>query len=289
MIERPEGYRATGIGDVAAHVPLGTLLDPDWPDYGRSRFEDVASAENYVAFARAFAAAGGRIARLRAGATGQLLADHDTFSARVVASRGTVWTGRGDEARALFPDYGSLRSDEAPNENAGASALLLTYGPFRYFAGSDLTDWADAGTRPWMNALLPAATASGPVHVATLPHHGMFDASSAATVRALAARDWICSVWHAAHPSMDVLERAMNARLYPGPRDVYATAIHPATDLAMHRLVARLASRDGHILCRVSDRGRAYRMIVTDNRDEEDRVLLVGPLRASATIHRHAR
>jgi hypothetical protein len=160
--------------------------------------------------------------------------------------------------------------------------VLLRYGPFRYFAGSDLTDWADAGTRPWMNALLPAARAAGPVHVATLAHHGMFDGSSAATLQALAARDWVCSVWHAAHPSIDVLERALNPRLYPGSRDIYATAIHPAAELAMHRLIARLASTDGHIVCRVDDGGRRYRMIVIDSRDEADRILLAS---AARTVH----
>ena len=56
-----------------------------------------------------------------------------------------------------------------------SAAFLLSYAPFKYFAGGDLTDWADADTRPWMNALTPAATAAGPVHVSTVPHHGMFD------------------------------------------------------------------------------------------------------------------
>lgn len=277
-----EGYRRTGISEVAAQVAIGTLLDPDWPAYGYPRFEDAASAENYVAFARAHAAAGGRIERLRVGASGQLLPDLPEFTARIVAARGRVWTGTDDAARDIFPAHGTLPAGDAPTENASASALLLRYGRFRYFAGSDLTDWADAGMRPWMNALLPAARTAGRVHVATLAHHGMFDASSAATLQALAARDWVCSAWHAAHPSIDVLERVLNPRLFPGPRDVYATAIHPAADLAMRRLVARLASTNGHIICRVADSGRSYRMIVTDSRNEEDRVVLTSGVRSLA-------
>ena len=208
-----------------------------------------------------------------------MLPDLPGFSARVAAARGRVWTGTGSDARDVFLPRAALPAGDAPTENAAASALLLRYGRFRYFAGSDLTDWADAGMRPWMNALLPAARAAGPVHVATLAHHGMFDASSAATLQALAARDWVCSAWHAVHPSIDVLERVLNPRLFPGPRDVYATAIHPAADLAMHRLVARLASTEGHVLCRVDDAGQRYRMIVIDNRNEEDRILMAGAAR----------
>lgn len=271
-------YRLTGLAQVASLVPVAKLLDPDWPDYGHPPFEDRVSAENYIAFARAFAAAGGRIEALRVGATGQLLPDRGGLTVRTVASRGRVWTGQG--VRRLFsptPD----QAGEAPSENAAASALLIRYGRFRFFHGSDLTDWADAGTRPRLNALTPAARAVGPVTVATLPHHGMFDGASAATLKALAARDWIISAWHAAHPSGETLERVLNPHLYPGPRRVWATAFHAATDLTMHRLAVRLASRTGHVVCRVRTGGDRYRVLVTTNEDESDRVMLAGPILAT--------
>ena len=121
-----------------------------------------------------------------------------------------------------------------------------------------------------MNALTAAATVAGPVDVSTLPHHGMFDASSSATIAALAARNWVISAWHAAHPSISTLERVFNPRLYPGARDVYSTALHPAADLAMARLTRRFAATEGTVICRVAPGGGNYRMIVTDRDSEEN-------------------
>lgn len=284
----PSGaYRPAGLSEVAELVPIRKLLDPDWPDYHPDRFEDAASAANYVAFARAFAASGGRVERLAVGRTDQLL-DSATigearFAVRTVAARGRVWTGRGSEALDVFPPAASLSPGDRPNENAGSAALLIGYGPFRYFAGGDITDWADAGTRPWLNALTPAARAVGPVDVATLPHHGMFDAGSPATIRALGAGDWIIAAWHAAHPSVNTLEAAFSERLYPGARRVWATALHPAADIAMHRLTARLSSRSGHIVCRVAEGGRTYRVIVTGSGDEQDRITGIGPVQPAGS------
>lgn len=275
-LDASESYRLTGMSDVAAHVPIGRLLDPDYPDYGDPAFEDRVAAENYVAFIRSFVARGGRVERLRVGATGQLLpnvtVERASFSIRVVASRGSVWTGTDSDAHVVFPSRGTLAPTDQPNENASSAAILIAYGPFRYFAGGDLSDWADAGTRPWLNALTPAARSVGQVDVSMLPHHGMFDASSAATVQALAARNWVISAWHAAHPSIDVLERAFSSRLYQGDRDIYATALHPAAGLTMGRLTQKFASADGHVVCRVEPGGARYSMIVTGAADEMDRV-----------------
>jgi hypothetical protein len=96
----------------------------------------------------------------------------------------------------------------------------------------------------------------------------MFDASSPATVRALAARDWVISAWHAAHPSIDTLERVFSQRLYPGPRDIWATALHPAAELTMGRLTGQLASRQGNLVCRVDAAGDAWSIVVTDPASE---------------------
>lgn len=270
-------YIPTGISDVARHVQIGKLLDPDWPDYGYPPFEDRLSAQNYVAFAKRFAADGGRVERLAVGSTGQLLRDGPAFSVRTVAGRGTVWVGRGNDTNSLFLPRRALAANDLPNENAMSSALLVSLGGFRYFLAGDLTDWADAGTRPWLNALTPTAKAVGPVDVAVLPHHGMFDAASSATVAALAARVWVVSAWHAVHPSIDVLERVFSDRLYPGAREVYSTALHPTSELSMHRLTKRFTSSLGHVICRVAPSGASYRMVVTTALSEADTVLASSP------------
>lgn len=259
-----------GVADLLERIDVALILDRAWPQYGDPPFEGPAGAR-YVAAMRDRARRSGEMGRLRVGATGQVLPNEAglaAFGIRTVAASGAVWAGAGEEARMLFPARATQAAMDRPNENANSAAFLVTLGRFRAFLGGDLTDWADAGARPWLNALTPAAQACGHVHVSTLPHHGMFDASSPATVRALAARDWVISAWHAAHPSIETLERVLSQRLYPGPRDVWATAIHPAAELAMGRLTRQLASRYGNLVCRVGAAGSAWSIAVTDPESE---------------------
>jgi len=286
--ELGKAYQPTGISSVAGRLPLRKLVDPCYLDYGYPPLEDRASIENYIAFVRAFAAAGKVVERARVGSTGQVLPDligPMPFSIRTVAARGSVWTGQGDDARSIFPARATLAEGNFPNENAMSAAFLLSFGDFRYFSGGDLTDWADAGTRPWMNALTPAARAVGRVDVAKLPHHGMFDGSSGETIRALAARDWIISAWHAAHPSIETLERVYNPRLFAGERDVYATALHPAAELVMGRLTSRFRSKRGNVICRVAADGKSYRIVVTDASTDDDRVTRISPVRIAIAVN----
>lgn len=243
-----------GVPEVVARVPVTRLLDRSWPDYDYPPFEGVVARE-YAEFAREWAGTGREVARLVVGTTGQVLADEDQFAIRTVAASGRVWTGGGSASRDVFPAKEKLSPGDWPSENSCSAALLISYGKFRYFNGGDLTDWADAGTRPWMNALTAAARACGPVSVAVAPHHGMFDALAPDTVRALRPKAWIISAWHAAHPSIDTLERMLHPRLYPGPRRVYTTALHPAAALAMRRLISRIAPERGHVIVRASSNG----------------------------------
>ncbi|WP_029414996.1 ComEC/Rec2 family competence protein [Brevundimonas bacteroides] len=270
-------YHLTGLSDVARQVPIERIIDPDFPDYGYPRFEDAVSAGNYVAFVRARLADGHRVERFAVGRADQITLVHARsavpFEVRNLAARGRVWTGQGDAVRSVFPNRADLANSDQPDENAGSLAIRLSFGSFRYFAAGDLTAWARAGARPWMDALTPAAEACGRVSVAVVPHHGLFDGPQGPAIGALAARAWIISAWHASHPSPSTLERLLEERLYPGARDIYATDLSPAMDLIAGRLTRRLASRAGHVIVRVDQDGQAFQVVTTAATDEEDLVV----------------
>jgi hypothetical protein len=86
------------------------------------------------------------------------------------------------------------------------------------------------------------------------------------------------NTWHVSHPSLQTLERLFSQRLYRGPREVFATGVSSENALVSERLIKRLSSRSGHLIVRVFPGGANYRVVVTDNADEADRVTAVfGP------------
>lgn len=127
-------YRLTGVSDIAARMPIGRIIDPDFPDYGYPPFEDAVSAENYVAFIRARVTAGERVERFQVGRADQIVLERSgsgpAFEVRNIASRGRVWTGSGDAATARFPARSDLtrptiRERTHPRRRCGSGS-----GPF---------------------------------------------------------------------------------------------------------------------------------------------------------------
>lgn len=268
-----------GLYDVAQALPIGKLVDRAWPDYAYPKPSDATFLKAYVAFVHDRIQAGGKVERFRVGAADQLALPG--AEVRNLAANGEVWTGHGTQTRRLFPAIDTLAKDDVPDENACSAAIRLRYGAFGYFAAGDLTSQSFDGTLPWRDVETPAAQAAGPVDVAVAAHHGMFDATGADVVRALKPSAWIIPAWHVAHPSSDVLERMLSHRLYPGPRDIFATGLSPANEMAHKWLTDRLTAREGHIVVRVAPGGTGYRVVVTDNRNESDRVVSVTAPKAS--------
>ncbi len=126
----------------------------------------------------------------------------------------------------------------------------------------------------------PVASMVGRVDAAILDHHGYVDAMNEFLVATLSARVWTISVWDSHHPTPGVWERLQSQRLYPGPRDVFATDVHPDARLAI-KGIDRMASGHGHIVLRVSPGGDEYRVTIVDDTSESHRVVKVfGPYRS---------
>jgi beta-lactamase superfamily II metal-dependent hydrolase len=265
-----------GLYDVAAQLEIGLLVDRAYPDYAYPQPLEAPFAKAYQAFIRKRVQSGGKVERFRVGAADQLALPGAEI--RNLAANGEVWTGRGNETRQMFPAIEALVKDDIPDENACSTAIRLRHGAFGYFAAGDLTSHGFDGALPWRDVETPAARAAGAVDVAVAAHHGMFDATGADVVRALKPRAWIIQGWHVAHPSTDALERMLSRRLYPAPREVFATGLSPANVLAHAWLTDRMAAQGGHVVVRVAPGGDSYRVVITDNRDEADRVVSVwGP------------
>jgi beta-lactamase superfamily II metal-dependent hydrolase len=283
-------YRLSGITDVAEIVPIRRTIDRGYPRYDYPAVRHDATLDNYRAFVASAASRGTRVERFAVSSARQLrlehaAADFPSFLVRNIAANGEVWSGRGEDATPYFPPLQTLRPEDLPDENACSCALKIAYGRFAYFAGGDLTYSTADGDLPWRDVETPAAQATAHVDVAAVDHHGYYDAGGAGFVRALRPRVFVLQAWHATHPALSTLDRLYSTRLYAGPRDVFATAIHPASAAINERLIGRLRAMAGHVVIRVAPGGDTYAIDVVNDRDESDRVLAsFGPYESTGNV-----
>jgi hypothetical protein len=270
-------YRLTGISDVAEIVPVRRLVDRGWPEYSYPEPPTDATALNYIAFAKASARRGAVVERAAVGSARQVVlqhapGDYGSFSVRSLSANGRVWTGTGEAARELFPAVKTLARKDYPTENMCSAAWRIAYGRFSYYNGGDLTCDTAFGTEPWRDVETAVARAAGPVSVAALNHHGYYDADGPDFVRAMRARVWVEQSWHASHPALATLDRLYSPVLYAGARDVLATSLVPAAELADARLSDKMLSQQGHVVVRVAEGGASYEVIVVDDSVEDGKI-----------------
>lgn len=270
------GYKLTGVADVAEIVPIRRILDRGYPDYSYPTKQEGAAALNYIEFVKTQQKNGAVAEKFRAGSAQQIHllrkpAEFSGFSVRNLAVNGEVWTGVGETTRHHFPALETVKPADYPSENMCCLALRLSYGQFDYYTGGDLPSGINDGSPVWEDIESPVARVAGPVEVAILNHHGYTDTTGAEYVRSLRPRAFILLAWDSAHPAISSLQRMYSTNLYPGPRDVYATALKAENKIA-NKGLANLKSDDGHILVRVAPGGKEFRVIILDNSSESDRV-----------------
>ncbi|MBV9529155.1 MBL fold metallo-hydrolase [Sphingomonas sp.] len=274
--QAPEGYRLTGLSDVDAHMPADLVIDRGFPNYARLPLIDASFATNHLAWMRARARNGRRVEQVAVGSDRQVETRRTgAFNIRFVGGDGRAWTGVGDQSRDLLPPKASWTTEATPEENHMSIAMVLSYGPFRYFAGGDLVADTHDGRVPWLDVETPIVRVAGPVDVAAADHHGYFDADGPEFVRALDADAYVIQAWHATHPAMATLQRMLNDWEGRVPRDVFVTRLDPASRALNERFLPMVKSIEGHVVVRVGPEG-AYRVYVTDSRDERDTITYAG-------------
>ena len=275
-------YKLTGVTQVAESLRIGKLLDRGWPDY-KPPVPGNATMKNYAAFLKWQTENKGlKVERFTPGRNDQIVLcrhprKYASFEFRNVGVNGEIWTGVGTNTRQQFPDLNTVPRAQWPHENMLCTSFRLSYGKFDYFNGADIPGVPPEGAPLWHDVETPVAKAVGPVEAAILDHHGYIDSQNEFLVATLRPRVWTISVWDSGHPTIRVWNRLRSTRLYPGPREVFATDVHPATAQVIGSL-NRLASNHGHIVLRVSPGGNEYRVVIVDDTSESHKVTKVfGP------------
>jgi beta-lactamase superfamily II metal-dependent hydrolase len=286
-VSRNGSYRLTGITDVDVLAPITTLIDRGFPDYTYPLLSQAPFALNYLDYVRSRQRLGRPTERIKVGSASQIRLVHQpspnsNFTVRNLVANGDIWTGDGEQTRRCFPDLKDLKKADYPTENMCSIAIRLSYGKFDYFTGGDLTSDTEESGELWRDVETPVARAAGPVEVAVADHHAYFDAVGPDFVRALRPEVFIIPSWYIAHPSVLPLRRMLSRQLYAGDRGIFATCVMEANRLVNNQFISKLLSMDGNIIVRVAPGGDEFRIIVTDNADDSDRIKLVtGPYRCN--------
>ena len=276
-------YKLTGLTQVGESLKITRLLDRGWPDYSYPQPLDNAATKNYCAFVKWQPEDRGlKVERFVPGRNDQVVLCRDakkypSFQFRNVGANGEIWTGEGTATRKYFPPLDTVPRAVWPHENLCSISFRLSYGKFDYFNGGDIPGIVPKGRPSWWDVETPVARAVGPVEVAILDHHGYVDTQNEFFIRTLRPRVWTLSVWDQHHPTAGVWERLQSVQLYPGPRDIFATDLHPENQKAIPG-IDKLASRAGHIVLRVASGGESFRVVIVDDSAESWHVTKVfGP------------
>lgn len=276
-------YKLAGVTQVGESLKIGKLLDRGWPDYSYPKPLHDSAMTNYLAFVKWQAENNGlKIERFIPGRTDQVVLLHKAkkypqFQFRNVGANGEIWTGEGTSTQKHFPALDTLPAAQWPHENMNSISFRLSYGKFDYFNGGDIPGVLSPGQPSWRDVETPVAKAVGPVEAAILNHHGYLDTHNEFFVGTLRPRVWTLSVWDKYHPTPAVWDRLQSTELYPGPRDIFATDVHPANRATIKGL-EKLASDQGHIVLRVAPGGNRFGVVILDDSSQSYRVTkLFGP------------
>ncbi|HRP04638.1 MAG TPA: MBL fold metallo-hydrolase [Opitutaceae bacterium] len=275
-------YALTGISEIPEYVPIGMIIDRNWPDYN---YPAPIELDNYRQFLNwQIAHRGLVVEQFKPGHNDQVAllrnpAAYANFEIRNLIANGRVWTGKGTDTRELA----DLKHGQRLDENQCSIAFRLTYGKFDYFSGGDLDAKSRVlmpSSRTWQDVEPAAAMASGPVDALKANHHGSWDANCAEFLSLLQPRVIVVTSRADGHPATNTFQRMISKSLWPGPRDIFITNVTPSTHATTYNL-DKAKCTQGHVVIRVDVGGATYRVYALDDNDEENRVIGVfGPYAA---------
>lgn len=148
-------YQLSGITQVGDQLPINTLIDRGYPAYNfpsdlKLFYKNDKTFINYLAFINEQKARRGLVVEsLIAGSKHQIRLkiqpdQFKTFSVRNVKNNATIWSGKVNYTFD-YPFDSPLVKGVDLDENALSLALKISYGPFDYYTGGDLTGYTQWG------------------------------------------------------------------------------------------------------------------------------------------------
>ena len=299
---REPNYTLSGIPQVGETVKFDIGFDRGYPDYATPRVVNESECTNFRRFTEWKVKQGElTMEEFRVGALDQIKLrkkpDAYDFHVRNLSRNGTLWVGENDadkvpgvvltDEAAKTVDFFKLNPKNAAqnwiNENSLSLGMRMDYGPFRFYTAGDLS-WPLKGADDQpvqLEGLVGKVT--GPVDVCKVNHHAYKDAMVPEFVREVRPRVFIQHVWDQLHIQDNTMTNMASTELYAGERIVCPTCFPPERaelykDAPWLPVVAK---HGGHVVVRVFDGGRQFKVYYLTANDESMTIKAVyGPFTA---------
>lgn len=274
-------YRLIGAAEILDEFKVGKFMDRGYPDYDYPHDAKYykQNVQNYMAAVKWHVANRGLAAeKFKAGSNTQIAPKTSGYDVTVqnISVNGEIWTGKGTGTTMTFPEKSEIEAanppeagntEKCPPENACSCVMKISYGKFDYFAGGDL-QYNGKSYFTWKNIELPCALAAGQVEVMKANHHGVTNTNQTEALLAHNPQNIIICSWVDCHPRTKILYNMLST--LPDV-DVHITNFwkgeRPAgvDEKVTAEAAARVKCYDGHIVVRVTDGGKYYRIMTLED------------------------
>lgn len=279
-------FRLASIEEIGTGLVLDRIMDRCYPDYTlptRSYFNSKMM-KNYWAFMDWTQKENkSKVERFDVGSDSQIVpvhGGHYKVKVRNYSGNGRFWDGK-DGSYTLMPSSDEFEKgpkEAIPGENCFSCSYILTYGKFDFFLGGDL-QYNDRDKYPYMDAESPVGKVAHKVEVMKADHHGTKSTNCHELMSVLQPDVWVVSNWRSVQPNpatVDcVLEESPNC-------DIFCTNMSKKNIPVLGERMNSIDEYGGHVVVRVSKRGRSYMIYILDDSDQKYVVKSIyGPYKCS--------
>ena len=289
---RTPDYKLVGIADVGESIIFGNFIDRGFPNYNYpTAINDphISNYKNFVSWQKQ--QYGAKQEAFKVGAVNQIKLQKKpakyakTFSIRNIAASGEIWNGDEQGSTIRYYNLHLDNTKNSGNENTKSIAFRIDYGPFSYFAGGDLTHGVKGADGNNINLEAKAGEACGEVDVCKCNHHAYKDAMHPDFLKHINAQAYINPVWDQYHTQPEIISRMLNQEEYSHKPNAVPTIFLTQYIVEKARQthsnaewMKRIDPYNGHIVVKVYDKGRKYKIYRLSADDEEMKIQTVyGP------------
>lgn len=286
---RGDDYFLSGLANIGEYFTFTKVFDRGYPTYDQPIVMKADGYENFVKFSQYMASVGRfKLEEFEVGKKNQIALcrapeKFPTFSTRNICRNGVMWTGKEGETRNFYAENPD-NLKKWVNENSLSLGLLIEYGPFRYFTAGDLSCSVKSKDGESVNLEAFAGKVVGPLDVCKTNHHSYRDALPQEFTKAVQAKVYVSNVWDLYH----LQDNTMTA-MAAGAEDVlvcptvsHKMALEQYRERPwMRQNLAPEAHEGGHVVVKVFDEGRSFKVYYLSAQDESMTVKKVyGPFRS---------